>query len=219
MLRWTDPWTSCNFYTLQFLSSWWWAVCRPKLVEQLRNVRIINSTTRLHLVGSFNEIYITMHGSMNIMQFLYITVFELLMMSGVSHETCWAIKKHKNNKFYYTAASCWFFLWDLCYDARIHEHQTFKVLLKINCLMRFCELTAVYLSYETLKCILFTKFSVFDVKEYGIRHSCAFWICSNCRLNEQKTRFSSFVWADFCRGSEFIIIRGDTVFDFFMCMP
>jgi hypothetical protein len=30
-----------------------------------------------------------------------ITVFELLMMSGVSLETCWAIKKHWNNKFYY----------------------------------------------------------------------------------------------------------------------
>jgi hypothetical protein len=28
-------------------------------------------------------------------------------------ETCWAIKKQWNNKFYYTVASCWFFLWDL----------------------------------------------------------------------------------------------------------
>jgi hypothetical protein len=42
-----------------------------------------------------------------------ITIFELLMMGGVSPETCWAIKKHWNNKFYYTVASCWFFLWDL----------------------------------------------------------------------------------------------------------
>ena len=41
-----------------------------------------------------------------------ITVFELLMMSGVSLETCWAIKKHWNNKFYYTVASCWLYLWD-----------------------------------------------------------------------------------------------------------
>jgi len=52
-----------------------------------------------------------------------ITVFELLMMGGVSPETCWAIKKHWNNKFYYTAASFWFFPWVLYYDARIHEHQ------------------------------------------------------------------------------------------------
>ena len=42
-----------------------------------------------------------------------ITVFELLMMGGVSPETCWAIKKPWNNKLYYTVASCWFFLWDL----------------------------------------------------------------------------------------------------------
>jgi len=48
------------------LSSWWWAVCRPKHVEQLRNIGIINSTTRWHLVCSFYEIYTTMHGSMNI---------------------------------------------------------------------------------------------------------------------------------------------------------
>jgi hypothetical protein len=57
-----------------------------------------------------------------------ITVFELLVMGNVSPETCWAIKKHWNNKFYYTAASCWFFLWILCYDARIHEHQVSLVI-------------------------------------------------------------------------------------------
>jgi hypothetical protein len=39
-----------------------------------------------------------------------ITVFELLMMSSVLLETCWAIKKHLNNKFYYSVASCWLFL-------------------------------------------------------------------------------------------------------------
>jgi hypothetical protein len=39
--------------------------------------------------------------------------FELLMMIGVSLETCWAIKKHWNNKFYYTVASCWLFLYGL----------------------------------------------------------------------------------------------------------
>jgi hypothetical protein len=32
-------------------------VCRPKHVEQLRNIGKINSTTRLHLVGSFCEMY------------------------------------------------------------------------------------------------------------------------------------------------------------------
>jgi len=32
-------------------------VCRPKHVEQLRNTGIINSTTQLHLVGSFYELF------------------------------------------------------------------------------------------------------------------------------------------------------------------
>jgi len=43
------------------------------------------------------------------------TVFELLIMSGVSLETYWAIKKHWNNKFYYSVASCWLFLYNLFY--------------------------------------------------------------------------------------------------------
>jgi hypothetical protein len=57
-----------------------------------------------------------------------ITVFELLMMSGVSPETGWAIRKHWYNKFYYTVASCWLFLCILYYDARIHEHQIYPII-------------------------------------------------------------------------------------------
>jgi len=34
-------------------SSWWWAVCRSKDVEPSINFGIINSITRLHLVGYF----------------------------------------------------------------------------------------------------------------------------------------------------------------------
>jgi hypothetical protein len=59
-----------------------------------------------------------------------ITVFELLIMSGVSLETCF--KKHWNNKFYYTAVSCWLFLYDLHYDARIHENQVHSLQLIIH---------------------------------------------------------------------------------------
>jgi hypothetical protein len=51
------------------------------------------------------------------------------MMGGVSPETCWAIKKHWNNKFYYTVASCWLFLWVLYYTARIHELQIISSLI------------------------------------------------------------------------------------------
>jgi hypothetical protein len=35
---------------------------------------------------------------------------ELLMMSGVPLETCWAFNERWNNKFYYKDASCWLFL-------------------------------------------------------------------------------------------------------------
>jgi len=47
------------------------------------------------------------------------------MMGGVSPEKCRAIKKHWNSKFCCTVASCWFFLWDLYYDARIHKRQIY----------------------------------------------------------------------------------------------
>jgi len=35
---------------------------------------------------------------------------ELLMMSGMPPETCWAFNERWNNKFYYKVASCWLFL-------------------------------------------------------------------------------------------------------------
>jgi len=35
---------------------------------------------------------------------------ELLMMSGMPLETCWAFNERWNNRFYYKVASCWLFL-------------------------------------------------------------------------------------------------------------
>jgi hypothetical protein len=35
---------------------------------------------------------------------------QLLMMSGVPLETCWAFNEQWNNKLYYKVASCWLFL-------------------------------------------------------------------------------------------------------------
>jgi len=35
---------------------------------------------------------------------------ELLMMSGIPLETCWALNERWNNKFYFKLASCWLFL-------------------------------------------------------------------------------------------------------------
>jgi hypothetical protein len=48
------------------------------------------------------------------------------MMSGVQLETCWAFSKLCNNKFYYKAASYWYFYW-VIYDARIHEYQIYII--------------------------------------------------------------------------------------------
>ena len=49
--------------------------------------------------------------------------FRLLMMGGVSPETCWASYKYGIIKFWYIVASCWIFLYELYYDVRIHERQ------------------------------------------------------------------------------------------------
>jgi len=48
--------------------------------------------------------------------------FRLLIMGGVSPETCWASYKYVIIKLWYVVASCWIFLYELYYDARIHEH-------------------------------------------------------------------------------------------------
>jgi len=45
------------------------------------------------------------------------------MMGGVSPETCWASYKYGIIKFWYIVGSCWIFIYELYYDARIHEHQ------------------------------------------------------------------------------------------------
>jgi len=64
--------------------------------------------------------------------------FRLLMMGGVSPETCWASYKYGIIKCWYIVAYCWIFLYILYYDARIHEHQ---ILLRtafrsLSCLIR-----------------------------------------------------------------------------------
>jgi hypothetical protein len=53
--------------------------------------------------------------------------FRLLMMGGVSPETCWASYNYGIIKVLYIVASCWIFLYELYYDGRIHEHQIKQV--------------------------------------------------------------------------------------------
>jgi hypothetical protein len=45
--------------------------------------------------------------------------FRFLMMGGVSPETFWASYKYGIIKFWYIVTSCWIFLYELYYDARI----------------------------------------------------------------------------------------------------
>ena len=49
--------------------------------------------------------------------------FGLLMMDGVSSETCWASYRYGIIKFWYIVAFCWIFLYEVYYDARIYEQQ------------------------------------------------------------------------------------------------
>jgi hypothetical protein len=42
--------------------------------------------------------------------------FRLLMIGGVSPETCWASYKYGTIKFWYIVPSCWIFLYELNFD-------------------------------------------------------------------------------------------------------
>jgi hypothetical protein len=97
------------------------------------NKRFYDFKIEVHLVG-FYSIYAA------------ITVFELLMMSGVSLETCWAIRKQRNDKFYYTVASCWLFLYDLYYEARIHEHQGYRPWCSLRTVSQATQIPVIYIN-------------------------------------------------------------------------
>jgi len=56
--------------------------------------------------------------------------FRLLMMGGLSPETFWTSYKYGIIKSWYIVASCWIFLYELYYDARIHEYQVSRRMYK-----------------------------------------------------------------------------------------
>ena len=102
-----------------------------------------------------------------------ITVFELLMMSGVSLETCWAIKKHWNNKFYYTVASCWLFLYDLHKNDNLHVVTLRQIMLHVVTLRQIhtnriykceCFLLAQFSSWNSNSCVLIGAINKGSVK-------------------------------------------------------
>jgi len=92
---------------------------------------------------------------------------ELLMMSGMPLETCWAFNERWNNKFYYKVTSCWLFLlnhnmmhgsMNIKYDVLVllplspppppHKYHILSLLL-IDCCYRYWrvnDITEVYLN-------------------------------------------------------------------------
>jgi len=58
--------------------------------------------------------------------------FRLLMMGGVSPETCSALCKYGIIKFWCIVGSCWIFLYDFYYNGRIHEHQVHLYILEFS---------------------------------------------------------------------------------------
>jgi hypothetical protein len=71
--------------------------------------------------------------------------FRLLMMGGVSPETCWASFKIRNNKILmHCCILLVFLLFELYYDQRIHEHQV------IECFSQNVDMNNIILSYGRL---------------------------------------------------------------------
>jgi hypothetical protein len=55
--------------------------------------------------------------------------FRLLMIGGVSPETCWALYKYKIIKFWYIVASYWIFLWVNIFVVSHTQFEVPKILL------------------------------------------------------------------------------------------
>jgi hypothetical protein len=52
------------------------------------------------------------------------------MMRSVPLETCSAFNKLRNDKFYYKAASCWYF-YRVIYNAQIHEYEIYERMILV----------------------------------------------------------------------------------------
>jgi len=102
--------------------------------------------------------------------------FRLLMMGGVSPETCWALYKYVIIKFWYIVAS-WIFLYELYYDARIHEHQIlqYSLWMQFECLIAMCLVPRANFNVVICQCLFylynFNKTVIISRK----KNWCFFW--------------------------------------------
>ena len=76
---------------------------------------------------------------------------ELLMMSGMALETCWAFNQLRNNKFYYKVASCWLFLLIHQGQFTVTSSQTAEVIRHRNCTGSYFQRISECADYATPK--------------------------------------------------------------------
>ena len=101
----------------------------------------------------------------------------------LSLETCWAVKEQWNNKVSYTVTSCWSFLWDLYYDARVHERQVWAFLISLAMVshtrrMEICIsfLPVFLLSFFSFAPSVFLAWCLFYFRLYNHITIIHFWI-------------------------------------------
>jgi len=115
------------------------------------------------------------------------------MMGGVSPETCWAVKKHWNNKFFYTVASCWFFLWDNRWVARTRNDGRFvnKPVIMWNSFL-FGDISLLILGKGT-------NLEIYVLKKEKIDFSSFVLVLCSC-LFKSTIFFPSSCWKISCEG-------------------
>jgi hypothetical protein len=88
-------------------------VCRPEAANTTVTVEESPRVNALHTSSS--STWPEMSNKSNTVSLLpHHVQLELLIMSGVLLETCWAFNERWNNKFCYKVASCWLFLLKVC---------------------------------------------------------------------------------------------------------
>ena len=115
-------------------------VCNPEAANTVRAPDDERCTSRLHthVVTGRSQVWVPTQTvvtgrsqvwvpTQTVNQRLQIQL-ELLMMSSIPLETCWAFNERWNNKFCYRVASCWFFLLSLFKSAGITVSHFFSML-------------------------------------------------------------------------------------------
>jgi hypothetical protein len=106
---------------------------------------------------------------------------ELLMMSGMPLETCWAFNERWNNKLYYRVAYCWLFLL---------SHTTMHGFMK---LYESCVLYIGRAYRYPPDVVFYVFFSAIISTEYFKRAADSLFFSSKCRLFHNATFFGSCI--------------------------